>query len=181
MQQNKAAAAAMQKKKLENKQRNFISSEKKNFGEAKNFRPLTSSRVSQKNLFFSSHVFVGKKERARVRVSCMIKEEEFLKKTRVAVAGRNARTHTHAHSEGYIRDFRARAREHALVCAHSRNASMLSLFPCLSLSLLIGVLYSAHRVKQRERESERERENCILAVQSKSSARFSVLCFDQFS
>ena len=66
MQQNKAAAAAMQKKKLENKQRNFISSEKKNFGEAKNFRPLTSSRVSQKNLF-SRRTFSLERKRERER------------------------------------------------------------------------------------------------------------------
>ena len=148
MQQNKAA---MQKKNWRtNKEISFRP--KKKFRGSQKFSPVDFFPSFAKKPFFSSHVFVGKKERARARVSCMIKEEEFLKKTRVAVAGRNARAHTHAHSEGYIRDFRARAREHALVCAHSRNASMLSLPLSLSLSLDRGPIFGAQSETERERE-----------------------------
>ena len=130
--QSSSSSNAEKKTGEQTKKFHFV--RKKKFRGSQKFSPVDFFPSFAKNLFFSSHVFVGKKERARVRVSCMIKEEEFLKKTRVAVAGRNARAHTHAHSEGYIRDFRARAREHALVCAHSRNASMLSLPLSLSLS-----------------------------------------------
>ena len=174
MQQNKAAAAAMQKKTGEQTKKFHFVRKKKFRGKPKIFARWLLPEFRKKT-FFSRRTFSLERKREREREWVAWSKKKSFWRRRAWQWRAATRAHTHTHTRKDIFAIFVRARANTLWCARTHATQACSLFPCLSLSLLIGVLYSAHRVKQRERE------NCILAVQSKSSARFSVLCFDQFS